>query len=122
MENAILLFLPYLALPKEMSFIMMNSSIKPWGVIVSTLLLFAMAVSLSACSLLIKKESPAPEDAEPTHLVWWVYRSTTVPTALNEILQKANEISAEKIGVTVEMHFKMKKNFPKLWSPAIIMT
>ena len=92
---------------------MMNNSIKPWSVFVSILLLFAMAFSLSACSLQIKKESPAPEDAEPRHLVWWVYRSTTVPTALNEILQRANEISAEKIGVTVEMHFKNEEEFPK---------
>ena len=37
--------------------------------------------------------------------------STDVPNALEEVLEKANAISAEKIGVTVDMQFKTEKQF-----------
>ncbi|WP_408072648.1 ABC transporter substrate-binding protein [Butyrivibrio sp. JL13D10] len=51
------------------------------------------------------------DTAEPIHLVWWVY-DEGVPKDLDKVLQKANEISAEKIGVTVEMQFKDEEKFP----------
>lgn len=82
-----------------------------WKALVSFLLLLAMASGLSACGTAQQAAESAPEKAEPTHLVWWVYRSSTVPTAMGEVLQKANEISAEKIGVTVEMKFLNEEEF-----------
>ena len=79
---------------------------------IGILLIFAMAASLCACGQAQKKEN-TPENTDPIHLVWWVYRSNTIPTALNEVLEKANAISAEKIGVTVEMRFMNEEEFPK---------
>ncbi|MBQ9010493.1 MAG: ABC transporter substrate-binding protein [Clostridia bacterium] len=44
---------------------------------------------------------------EPIHLTWWAYSdSGDAPAALNEVLARANAISAEKIGVTVDMQMK----------------
>ena len=87
---------------------------RAWIVITALLLLLAMSVSLSACgSGTQKKKDSSAEPAEPTHLVWWVYASAEekIPKAMEEVLQKANEMTAEKIGVTVEMHFKNEEQF-----------
>lgn len=44
---------------------------------------------------------------EPVRLIWWTYSdSGEAPTGLKEVLEKANAISAEKIGVTVDMLMK----------------
>ena len=56
-------------------------------------------------------EQTATNSDEPINLVWWVY-DEGVPRDLDKVLQKANEISAEKIGVTVEMYFKNEEQFP----------
>lgn len=75
------------------------------------LLLFAMLLGLVACG---GKQPDAPrEEAEPIRLVWWVYRTSTVPSAMEEVLEKANELSAARIGVTVEMQFKNEKEFDR---------
>ena len=62
----------------------------------------AMLVFLSAAPL------PRPAVAEePIRLVWWTYSSSgEAPAALQEVLDRANAISAEKIGVTVELLMK----------------
>ncbi len=76
--------------------------------IICMLLAAYMAVSLCACASNAQK---APEDAGPIRLVWWTYISTSAPNALDEVLEKANAISAEKIGVTVDMQFKNAEQF-----------
>ncbi len=83
-----------------------------WVAFAAALLLLTSAASLSACGRQAQKNrDSAPEDVGPVRLVWWVYRSSTVPTALKEVLERANGISAEKIGVTVEMQFKNEEEF-----------
>ena len=85
-----------------------------WTVITSLLLVLTMSGGMSACgSKSQTEEESASAEAEPIHLVWWVYASSdaTIPSAMDEVLQKANEISAEKIGVTVEMQFKNEEQF-----------
>ena len=77
--------------------------------LIGILLILAMTVCLSSCGGDTKKTDLA--DAKPICLKWWVYLSSNVPTALDEVLRKANEISAEKIGVTVEMEFKNEDQF-----------
>ncbi|MCR5775402.1 MAG: hypothetical protein K6G42_10000 [Lachnospiraceae bacterium] len=63
-----------------------------------------------------EKETSANEDNtssdEPTELVWWVYSATgDIPDDQEEVLAKANEISKEKIGVTVKMINKTAEQF-----------
>ena len=49
---------------------------------------------------------------EPIRLVWWVYSPDgTAPDAKDEVLARANEISAEKIGVTADMIYKAEEQF-----------
>ena len=44
---------------------------------------------------------------EPIRLIWWTYSdSGDAPTALPEVLERANAISAEKMGVTVDLLMK----------------
>lgn len=78
-------------------------------------LFLLVLLCLTACSSDTKKAETSSDNAEPTHLVWWVYASSdaTIPKSMDEVLQKANEISAEKIGVTVEMKFKNEEQFVK---------
>lgn len=81
---------------------------------IALFLLLAMVMGLCACGTDSRKtDNDSSEDAEPVHLVWWVYASndTAVPNDMEEVLQKANEISAEKIGATVEMQFKNEEQF-----------
>ena len=48
----------------------------------------------------------------PIELVWWTYAPDgTAPDAAAEVLQRANEISEEKIGVTVKMIYKSEEQF-----------
>jgi ABC-type glycerol-3-phosphate transport system substrate-binding protein len=49
---------------------------------------------------------------EPIELTWWTYTADgTMPDDAREVLQRANEISAEKIGVTVNMIYKTTEQF-----------
>ncbi len=49
----------------------------------------------------------ASKENEPIELIWWTYTPDgTAPDALEEVMAKANEMSAEKIGVTVKMIYK----------------
>lgn len=48
---------------------------------------------------------------EPVNLVWWVYSTGEVPKDLDKVLERANALSAEKIGVTVDMQFKTAEQF-----------
>ena len=89
-----------------------HASRNAWIAILDILLLLAMTVSLAACgNESSKKEEATAANTEPIHLVWWVYAENNAPTAIEEVLQKANEMSAEKIGVTVEMQFKNEEQF-----------
>jgi len=48
----------------------------------------------------------------PIELVWWTYSPDgTAPDDAEEVLQRANEISKEKIGVTVKMIYKSEEQF-----------
>ena len=58
------------------------------------------------------KTEQAAGTKEPIELTWWTYSPTgEAPDALPEVLARANEISAEKIGVTVNMIFKNEEQF-----------
>ena len=72
-----------------------------------------MLLSLCACASGAPKsgEPASSEDSGPIKLVWWTYMTVDVPNALEEVLSRANEISAEKIGVTVDMQFKTEEQF-----------
>ena len=77
-------------------------------------LILAIALLLGLCACGAKApeaEQTAGDSAEPIKLVWWTYMSTDVPNSLEEVLEKANAISAEKIGVTVDMQFKTEDQF-----------
>ena len=55
------------------------------------------------------EEVPAQE---PVELIWWTYSPTgEAPAAQEEVLKRANEISAEKIGVTAKMIYKNDEQF-----------
>lgn len=57
--------------------------------------------------LLAVVPAPAACAEEPVRLVWWTYSdSGDAPAALNEVLARANAISAEKIGVVVDLQMK----------------
>ena len=53
----------------------------------------------------------ASAEEKPTQLIWWVYSTGDTPNDLKPVLEKANEISSEKIGVTVDMQFKTEEQF-----------
>ena len=47
-----------------------------------------------------------------TELIWWVYTpSGDIPDDVEEVLERANEISRKKIGVTVKMLYKTEEQF-----------
>ena len=89
-----------------------NNGNKKCIILLSVLLVLTGLIGLSACGGKSKEDNPA-EDAEPIHLVWWVYASneTVIPKAMDEVLEKANEITARKIGATVELKFKNEEQF-----------
>lgn len=51
-------------------------------------------------------ETSETDGKEPVNLIWWTYDADFKKDDLAEIMQKANEISAEKIGVTVDLKYK----------------
>ncbi|SEA65437.1 carbohydrate ABC transporter substrate-binding protein, CUT1 family [Oribacterium sp. KHPX15] len=56
-------------------------------------------------------DSKGPGDA-PIELIWWTYAPNgTAPDDSEEVLKAANEISKEKIGVTVKMIYKSEEQF-----------
>ena len=69
-----------------------------------------MLLCLCACSAKTPKTADDAAGSEPIRLIWWVYGSE-VPNALEEVLARANAITAEKIGVTVDMLFKNEEQF-----------
>ena len=72
--------------------------------------LMAFLTALVCMTLLSLSVTACAE--EPIHLIWWTYSdSGDAPTALPEVLERANAISAEKIGVTVDMQFKTEDQF-----------
>ena len=49
---------------------------------------------------------------EPIEIIWWAYTPDgTAPDDAEEVLERANEISAEKIGVTAKMIYKTEEQF-----------
>jgi len=77
-------------------------------------LVFAMAFGLCACGGNAQQSSKSSSaNAEPVKLTWWVYAAndTAVPADMDEVLEKANAMSAEKIGVTVDLKFKNEEQF-----------
>ena len=67
------------------------------------LLCSLLMVFLTACSA----KQPARQKAnEPINIVWWTCDYDYKLNDLDKVLAKANEISAEKIGVTVDIKFK----------------
>ena len=66
---------------------------------------------LCACSTGTMKTAEKTDGTGPVRLVWWTYMSTSAPNALDEVLEKANAVSAEKIGVTVDMQYKTEDQF-----------
>ncbi|MBQ6504293.1 MAG: ABC transporter substrate-binding protein [Flexilinea sp.] len=78
--------------------------------IFNLVMLTALFIS-NFCDIKTMPTAEAADSAEPIHLIWWTYMSTDVPNAMSEVLDKANAISAEKIGVTVDMQFKTADQF-----------
>lgn len=69
------------------------------------MILASMMTLLTACQSL-----PVTSSA-PTNLIWWVYSAGDIPKDMQKVLDKANAISAEKIGVTVDMRFLTNEQF-----------
>lgn len=73
-----------------------------------TLLIAVMFLfSWTSCAGGPQEQAPG----EPVNLVWWVYSSGDIPNDMAEVIARANEISAEKIGVTVDIVFKTDDQF-----------
>ena len=68
---------------------------------------FLMAsLTVLACMTLLSLCVAACAKA-PTHLIWWMYSASgDAPAALQEVFERANAISAEEIGVTVDLLMK----------------
>ena len=87
-------------------------SLLRWRLNDAILLLVIVALGLSGCGAQAPdEEERAAVNVDPVHLVWWVYIETNPPKAMQEVLERANARSAEKIGVTVEMKFKNEEQF-----------
>ncbi len=69
---------------------------------------------LTACSaVLTGTDKAGTAKNEPTELVWWCYApDADVPTDLQMVLDKANEISEKEIGVKAKIVFKTDEQFP----------
>ena len=75
--------------------------------------LLTLTLGLSSCGQKTPDNGGNSNSEEPVHLVWWVYAANeeSVPKAVEEVITKANEISAKKIGVTVELRFMNEEQF-----------
>ena len=68
---------------------------------------FLMAFLTALVCMTLLSLSVAACAEEPIHLIWWTYSASgDAPTALQEVLERANAISAEEIGVTVDLLMK----------------
>ncbi|SCY09968.1 ABC-type glycerol-3-phosphate transport system, substrate-binding protein [Lachnospiraceae bacterium XBB2008] len=67
-------------------------------------------ISLFICLMILNGCGANPQTDEPVNLVWWVY-GRKAPNALDEVVERANAISADRIGVTVEMIYKDEEQF-----------
>jgi ABC-type glycerol-3-phosphate transport system substrate-binding protein len=74
---------------------------------IAFLLIGTMLACLSACG----GSTAGGSDGDSVKLVWWVYNEGDVPKDMDIVLERANQISAEKIGVTVDMRFKTEEQF-----------
>ena len=74
-----------------------------YTLLIAVMLLF----SWTSCAGGPQEQAPG----EPVNLVWWVYSSGDIPNDMAEVIARANEISAEKIGVTVDIVFKTDDQF-----------
>lgn len=86
---------------------------KVTGIIAALLILvLAGCGSVSQAPVSGSEENKAENTTNtPVQIVWWVYSDGEVPEDLDKVLSKANEISAEKIGVTADMKFLTQEQF-----------
>lgn len=70
--------------------------------LISLALALALALSLVGLSAVAE---------EPAHLIWWVYASGEAPIDTQTVVDAANQYSADKIGVTVDLIFKNNDQF-----------
>ena len=72
-----------------------------------------LSVCLTACGTAtdLSDQGEAVTSRKPVNLIWWVYSTGDVPKDIDRVLKRANEISAEEIGVTVDMQFKTDEQF-----------
>lgn len=75
--------------------------------IITLLIAVMLLFSWTSCAGGPQEQAPG----EPVNLVWWVYSSGDIPNDMAEVIARANEISAEKIGVTVDIVFKTDDQF-----------
>ena len=83
------------------------------------LLLLLMSFIITGCATnVVIQETPESNEGtdsvedNATELIWWVYTpSGDIPDDVEEVLERANEISREKIGVTVKMLYKTEEQF-----------
>ena len=79
--------------------------------------MMSMILMLSGCASPAKgvngiKYGDPGASGQPVELIWWTYSPDgTAPDHAEEVLEKANEISREKIGVTVNMIYKSEEQF-----------
>ena len=58
-----------------------------------------------------ENDTTTAKDDTPTNIIWWVYSTGEVPEDFPKVIERANEISAEEIGVTVDVQFKTDEQF-----------
>lgn len=83
------------------------------------LLLLLMSFIITGCATnVVIQETPESNEGtdsvedNATELIWWVYTpSGDIPDDVEDVLERANEISREKIGVTVKMLYKTEEQF-----------
>lgn len=75
-----------------------------------SLILAAAMLLCVGCSSRSAWETVGEDGSQTVRLIWWTYGSD-VPNDMARVLELANAYSAEKIGVTVDMHFKNEDQF-----------
>ncbi|MBO5552176.1 MAG: ABC transporter substrate-binding protein [Lachnospiraceae bacterium] len=77
-----------------------------------------LIIALAGCGSQAQPSSSASEEknaeaasGEPVQIVWWVYSDGDIPKDLDKVISRANEISTEKIGVTVDMKLLTEEQF-----------